>query len=101
MEDDPNILTNGKRPQFFPNGTQPQFFGKKVLRGFVPKTWTNGPLWLHCDTKIEDRSRHGKSGDLCNPGSRKILQIAEDLIRITKSFCYKAFQQANKCLKGE
>ena len=43
--------------------------------------------------------RHEKSGNLGDPGSRKILQIVEDLKEITNNCCRKASTLAHKGYK--
>ena len=42
-------------------------------------------------------SRRGKSGDLGDPGSRKFLQILEDLNKVTNNFAIKAFKGSKSC----
>ena len=48
----------------------------------------------------ENNGRHGKSGDLGDPGSQKILQIAEDLNKNIEYFLqksiYKTKQKSSK-----
>ena len=44
--------------------------------------------------------KHGKSGDhgdLGDPGSWKVLQIVEDLNKMTNNFCIKASPRSKSC----
>ena len=41
--------------------------------------------------------RHEKSGDLGNPGSRKILQIVKDFNKMTNIFGKKTFKWSKLC----
>ena len=42
-------------------------------------------------------NRHGKSGDLGDPGLWKILQIVEDLNKMTKNVCIKGSPWSKSC----
>ena len=70
-----------------------------LLKWFTNPSLTSQPVWpsygggLH---HLKNKGhRHGKSGDLGDPGSWKTLQIAEDF---ANKFCRKALKQQSNLL---